>query len=338
MKALSDLRSGVDLNREKSTKRAKALTLDQAYAELRATRNYRAKTLEIYDAAILRSLKDWLDKPILSITKDMVQNRHRALSNVNSSKGKGEALANQVMRVLRVVLNHAAITYEDEEGKSILPENPVRRLSQVKGWNEERRRQDVIRDHELEAWYKAVTRLRNPVLKDYFLILVFSGLRRSEAAHLRWSYIDFQAKTITIPGELTKNHETHELPMSDILLLLLKHRENNLVNGNPYVFPGSKQGCCIAEPKRAVKFVVGDSGVKFFSHTLRRTFISVGERLDIPYLALKNLLNHKTRNDVTAGYIVTETERLRLPMQKIADHLKTKMGIADVPQTKEASL
>jgi hypothetical protein len=34
-------------------------------------------------------------------------------------------------------------------------------------------------------------------------------------------------------------------------------------------------------------------------------------------------MNHKDPNDVTAGYIVSDVERLREPMQKITDFLVT---------------
>jgi hypothetical protein len=45
--------------------------------------------------------------------------------------------------------------------------------------------------------------------------------------------------------------------------------------------------------------------------------ITVAESLDIPDYALKRLLNHKMRNDVTAGYIIAAVERLRRPMENV---------------------
>ena len=36
--------------------------------------------------------------------------------------------------------------------------------------------------------------------------------------------------------------------------------------------------------------------------------------------SIKRLVNHKS-GDVTAGYVVTDMERLRKAMQKITDHL-----------------
>jgi hypothetical protein len=49
--------------------------------------------------------------------------------------------------------------------------------------------------------------------------------------------------------------------------------------------------------------------------------------LDIPHYALKQLVNHKQGNDVTAGYIISGPERLRIPMQKVTDKLLSMIGI-----------
>ncbi len=56
-------------------------------------------------------------------------------------------------------------------------------------------------------------------------------------------------------------------------------------------------------------------------HDLRRTFITIAEGLDIPAYALKQLLNHRNPNDVTAGYIVADVNRLRMPMEKISEFI-----------------
>jgi hypothetical protein len=60
---------------------------------------------------------------------------------------------------------------------------------------------------------------------------------------------------------------------------------------------------------------------------LRRTFTTIAESLDIPGYALKRMLNHSDGSDVTAGYIVASVERLREPMQKVADYLTRAMNI-----------
>jgi integrase len=67
--------------------------------------------------------------------------------------------------------------------------------------------------------------------------------------------------------------------------------------------------------------------VSFSTHDLRRTFITIAESLDISAYSLKRLLNHKMTNDVTAGYIITDVERLRVPMQKITDYMLMQFGL-----------
>ena len=88
-----------------------------------------------------------------------------------------------------------------------------------------------------------------------------------------------------------------------------------------YVFPGSGKGGYIVEPRKQMAKVTEASGVNFTIHDLRRTFITIAESLDISAYAVKRLVNHKMNNDVTAGYIISDVERLRKPMQLITDNL-----------------
>jgi integrase len=74
-------------------------------------------------------------------------------------------------------------------------------------------------------------------------------------------------------------------------------------------------------------------GIKFCLHDLRRTFITVS--LDIPYAALKRLLNHSDGNDVTGGYLQITTDRLREPMEQISAKLLELMGMSVADGTKE---
>jgi integrase len=59
----------------------------------------------------------------------------------------------------------------------------------------------------------------------------------------------------------------------------------------------------------------------FTPHDLRRTFLTVAERLALPYIVLKKLANHSGKRDTTFGYIVVDVERLREPMQTITNEL-----------------
>ncbi len=152
-------------------------------------------------------------------------------------------------------------------------------------------------------------------------------MRKMEAASLRWKDIDFKSKTITLQD--TKNHEIHTLPMSDFVYELMERRSRNKTS--EFVFPAESKTGYIYEPKKAVNRVVELSGVPFTLHDLRRTFATIADSLDLPAYALKRLLNHKMNNDVTAGYIMKDVERLRKPMQQVANFiLKHMMETADI--------
>ena len=152
--------------------------------------------------------------------------------------------------------------------------------------------------------------------------MLFTGLRRQEAAKLKWEQIDLKAKTLTITD--TKNNQSHTLPLSTYIYDLLIQRQKQMTG--KYVFPGPGKGGYIIEPRKQTAKVIESTGVYFTIHDLRRTFITIAESLDVPAYALKRLLNHKMTNDVTAGYIVADVERLRKPMQLITDYLLSAIG------------
>ena len=305
---LAKLAAGENPNEVSKREAALRLTLSEAFESYLHTRSeLRDSTKRDYTRAITRHLNGWADVPIVEITGQMVAERHRELAST-----AGKVSANHAMRVLRAVYNMAKVDFED------LPENPVRRLSLTRSWYRVRRRQRIVADHHLAVWFATVMALEHSTPRDFLRLLLFTGLRRTEAARLQWEDIDFENRTLTIDD--TKNHDPHSLPLSDFLVDLLMARYRDRHSDN-WVFPGSGKSGFYQDPKKAISIVKAASGVEFSSHDLRRTFITIAERLDIPAYALKRLLNHRSRDDVTSGYIIVNVERLRGPMQRISDHL-----------------
>src|SRR5437899_24402 len=46
-------------------------------------------------------------------------------------------------------------------------------------------------------------------------LLILTGQRREEIAALTWSEIDLERALISLPGNRTKNHRPHDVPLSD---------------------------------------------------------------------------------------------------------------------------
>ncbi len=78
-----------------------------------------------------------------------------------------------------------------------------------------------------------------------------------------------------------------------------------------------------------IRRVRAKSGVHFTFHDLRRTFLTMGEKLDVPHYALKRLVNHSVSNDITGQYLVLDIERLRTHMCRITDAFTKLLGVND---------
>jgi integrase len=328
---LGKVAAGRDPIAEKAAAQARAITLGEAFGNYLGTRGDKLKprTREQYHNVIEGRRKDgaplafadWTNKRLTEITPELVQRRHRELSD-----GHGPAWANLAMRVLRLLINFAATQFDDGGGKPLIVINPVVRLARARLWNGIKRRETVLRVEDMPAWCRGLAAI-SEVGRDYLLLVLSTGLRRGEAAALSWDDVDL-LKTRTLRVRNTKNGSDHILPLSTQLLELLERRRD--ATTGRFVFPGRKTDMCLAEPKSLTQAVAKVCGVRTSVHDLRRSFATTAERLDISSYALKRLLNHASSGDVTAGYIVTDIERLRRPMQAISDFLFRAMGAAEI--------
>jgi integrase len=288
-----------EITPETVAKRHEGIAKEVEQRELAAAKAT-AHDLERRAAAIARSYPD-------------AARRHRARAKLirRREPRRGEAAANGAMRALRVLWNFAAESDPD------LPAHPVRALR--RSWFKVERRTRVVAVDDLAKFYRGVNDLPNKVARDYLLLLLFTGLRRTEAATLTWDDVDLTKKVISIPGERTKSGRKLDLPMTTFVRdLLVKRRSEGRAR---FVFVAESKSGHIAEPKFPLKLVAEATGIKVSVHDLRRTFITVAESADISPLALKALVNHSVGGDVTAGYVQMNPERLREPAQRVCDRL-----------------
>ena len=285
-----------------------APTLRKVWSDYQNSRKLKEATLRNYNQRLSGYLSDWLDLPVNRITKDMVEDRHRSI--------KGEATANSTMRTLKALLHYAARKYENSDGEPYLKNNVVHRLSEVRAWHKDRRRQTLVRANQLKPWFQAVFSLENHTSRDFFLLLIFTGMRKGEAANLRWEYVDLQSGIITLPASITKTHEEYIFPLSDYVWTLLRVRR--FFAQSAWVFPGAYKDRPTSGAFNSYSTICERSGVKFSPHDLRRTFITIGDELEIKTEVIKALVNHKTA-DMTEGYTIRSVERLRRATQRITD-------------------
>jgi integrase len=253
----------------------------------------------------------------------MIQSRHRDLTKPTKQGSSGEAQANMTMRILRTLLNFAANNYENSHGEPIITINPVCRLSQNRSWHAEHRRRIILADNKLGDWYRAVMALKQTTTRDYLIFLLLTGLRKNEAATLRWTDVDLEAQTITVRAECSKNKQEHCLPLTDFLIRMLNQRQRN----SAFVFPGRGGRSHLVDPGHLLQHhVVKNSGCSFVIHDLRRSFITMAAKLGVAHHIIKKLVNHISSSGATEGYIVIQVEHLREPMALINNRFLTLFG------------
>jgi integrase len=327
---------------KRKAEKSKAVTLGQAFEDFKSTRTLKTTTLREYKRSMNTAFADWQSRRAIDISRDAVSKRHQKLKDdaqknlIKKLKAKdltptkeeiekrGSAQANLHMRFLRALLNFAAGFYEDADGGPLIKHNPVQRLSQTKQWYRVPIRQTIIKADQLPAWFKAVQSLENKIIRDYLIFLLLTGSRREEGFLLEVEQVDLKNQAYTLIDP--KNRQNITLPLPNFLFNVLEQRIKKL-NGFKYVFPGMdrrgslNQQTHLVEPKVQVQKVIQASKVSFTLHDLRRHYITLADSLDLSSFCIKRLVNHSIGSDVTSGYVVSDVERLRGPMQKIEDKI-----------------
>jgi integrase len=317
---INKMASGIDPVKEKQEKSIKAVTLGEVFTVFLDARQLKPKTVKGYQGVMNNIYPDWQKLPITDITRDAVERRHKKIGTE-----RGEAYANLGARTLRSVLNYASAKYETNKGLSILPENPVKRISQTRSWYKVERRTGHLKPHQLQAWFNAVLNVDNPTIRDYLIFVLLTGTRKDESAKLQWADVDLIDNSYILRDP--KNGRPMQLPLSDYLADMLATRKASSTSN--FVFPGDGVRGYLVEPKRQLAKIIEKTDMPFGMHDLRRTFVTIAESLDISSFAVKALVNHKSGDDVTSGYIQMNVERLRKPMQNITDFILKSAEVKD---------
>lgn len=256
-------------------------------------------TKKDYRKAINETFKDYIDKPLADLTSDVVLKLYKARKEESPSRASNAA------RVLSALFNFARVEYQKANGESYFLSNPVDAIKERKLRYVAPRRKTHIAKENLKRWFDVVEAIDT---QDYLKFILLTGIRGGEADGLQWEHVDFNRESFILVDP--KNRETVELPLPSSLKAGLYGRRQE----SGKVFQVSDEGRWLR------KTVIEQSGIEFTRHDLRRTFATVGESLDISWLAIKRLMNHKTQESgVTEGYIVMDLDRLRVASKKVEE-------------------
>ncbi len=298
------------------------ISLEVAFKDyLAARRSLKEKTVYSYQWIFDTYFADWHRRSIRDIRKQDIIQRHQKLG-----KERGETSANIAMKILSAVFNFCIEHYEGQDGESLIARNPVETLKRNRAWFPSNRRQSLVDASQLPCLGDQINELisnADPLLSQmgvYFKLLLFTGLRRNEAAHLQAKDINIANRRLT--SRVTKNGKPLVLPIPSALLSDLEKLSSGLTPDD-YIFQWPTRGGFTSAVYRQKRDIKVRTGLDFSLHDLRRTFITTAESLDISMLAIKRLVNHSS-NDVTDGYVIFDVERLRAPMERIAHTIATR--------------
>lgn len=152
-------------------------------------------------------------------------------------------------------------------------------------------------------------------LRDFFLISLFTGARRSNVQAMRWQDLNLEESTWTIP--MTKNGDPQTIALPPEAVAIIKQRAAEAVVGGVYVFPGrGKKMPHLVEPKSAWKKILKEAGLENLRiHDLRRTLGSWQARQGASLPLIGKSLGHRSQQS-TAIYSRLDLDPVRASVEQ----------------------
>ncbi|KJV62554.1 phage integrase family protein [Rickettsia amblyommatis str. Ac/Pa] len=254
-----------------------------------------------YAASVDRYAKHLYNRKISTIQKADIQELFNKLTKT------GKYGANRFLEVLSPVFSKA-IEWE------LLTVNPVIGIKKHK----EQSRDRYLTREEIPRFFTAISEEQNQVMKDFFLIALYTSVRKDNVLTMRWEQISFADKQLYLPD--TKNGDPHRLPLLDQAVEILKARKEQ--SDSIWVFPSETSSSGhLQEPKKAWKRICKKAGIENLRiHDLRRTIPSWMAMTGANQYVIGQLLNHRDPRS-TAVYTRLATDTAREYMQRAINEM-----------------
>lgn len=247
-----------------------------------------------------RHLSHMASWKVSRVTKDVLKDLHKKLGVKDAHPYE----ANRVIALVRSIFN---VAIKEGEFTGVNPAVGIDAFEEVE-------RARWIMPSELPAFFQALEEELNADIRDYVLLSLFTGARKSNVLAMAWDNVYLDDQEWHIPR--TKNGQFQVVPLLEAELEVLQRRLRERQPGNPWVFPGRGKTGHMVEPKSGWARILKRAGLQNLRiHDLRRTLASVmrnsGEGLDM----VGKLLHHKSPT-ATLIYARIAVDPLRQAKQK----------------------
>ena len=296
-KMRSDLAQGKNPKAEKK----EGVTIGEFFPTYMKQHGLAKKSFRNDQRSYEKYLKPWANYRLVDITRGKVEALHRSIGK------EMPVQANRVLALLSTMFSKATIW------GYLKTENPCKGIRKFKEVSRDR----FLSAEELGRFFEALDLTENPAFKDFILLTLFTGARKSNVLGMRWKDIDFERSVWKIPGELSKNGDPMQIPLGpDVLEILMRRRSGA---SSVFVLPGTGKTGHYMEPKRAWATLLKRGKMEDLRiHDLRR---SMGSWMTIGGASLPivgKALGHKT-SQATAIYARLNLDPVRAAMDQAVE-------------------
>lgn len=250
-------------------------------------------------------------KQLSAIGKSDIAHLHGKITKAGHSTA-----ANRVLALLSSVFGWA-------QSIDIYDRNPAKGIPR----NREKSRDRFIHGDELPRFFQALSEELNTTVRDYVLISLLTGARKSNVCEMRWRDINFDSAEWRI--DETKNGTPQTVVLSPEAIHVLKSRYRG---DAVFVFPGSGKSGHLEEPKKGWKRILDRAGINDLRiHDLRRTLGSWQAKTGASLAIIGKSLNHKNQN-TTAIYARLDLDPVRESVNAATSAILNAAGLKDAAE------
>jgi integrase len=184
----------------------------------------------------------WQDRTLDSLTiQDLL-----AVKNACAQRGKLVA-ANRCVQFCRRLFKWSAGDGETGQANFWPMENFAKRVRTFK----EKARERFLQPEELVRFQAELEKEQHADLRDFLILSLSTGARRSAVLGMRWADLDFARENWHVPQHSSKNGESYEVSLSGAAVATLGRRRKLAADSATYVFPGVGQSGHLLDLKKA---------------------------------------------------------------------------------------
>lgn len=299
LKAKAAIAGGANPNLEK-TRLRQEITFKELFDEYMERYSKRhKKSWEFDEREVNKFLSQWFSRKISAITKQDIAKLHDKLGKEN-----GLYQANRVLERVRAMFNKA-IEW-GWEGT-----NPSLGIKKFR----EKARDRFLQADELQRFHAALAQEKNETARDYFMMSMLTGARKSNVLAMRWDEVNWQRAEWRIAE--TKNGEPVIVPLLPAAIALLERRRKG--TNKAWVFPSDRTNSHFADPKKAWQRLLKAAKINDLRiHDIRRTLGSYQAITGASLSIIGKSLGHKSQQ-ATAIYSRLDLDPVRQSLARATE-------------------